>query len=189
MVLTLSKYQGPVSGFHISKYKLSLMKLTLNLGRFWWPHLTSSLWDRSKTQKRDEIYRVDYQGRVTGKFQKFVNGYCLIYPYFYPYDRHICLISIFYRTDFSHSYRIKRWSVSSTANLFHPRWDIIGSLVQLWFSRPKLYFGHIYGPYEYYVIIWHTVWIMNRELMKIWAMHFRKMLIQSIMGTILFLQI
>ena len=64
----------------------------------------------SETIGRDEIYRVDSKGRVTGKFQKFVNGYCLIYPYFYPYDRHICMISIFYRTDLCHSYTINRWS-------------------------------------------------------------------------------
>ena len=109
--------------------------LKLRLVSAYFSNDLSTSFDLKMKPKRDEVYRIDCQGQVTGKFQKFVNGYCLIYPYFYPYDRHICLVSIFYRTDFSHSYTIQRWSVSSTANLFHPRWDIIGSLVQLRFQR------------------------------------------------------
>ena len=37
-------------------------------------------------------------------------------------------------------------SVSSTANLYHPRWDIIGSLVQIWF--PRIQSVASFGPYD-----------------------------------------
>ena len=126
-----------------------------------------------------EFYKIYSSGRVSAKFQKFVNGYCFIFPYFYPYDRHLCMISTIERSDSTHTFDITRWSVSSKAlkstaikwrrlsviiyfrllqsatvfekvfefhqkmwksrafkarysiaNSFHPRWDIIGSIIK-----------------------------------------------------------
>ena len=62
-----------------------------------------------------EFYKIYPSGRVSAKFQKFVNGYCFIFPYFYPYDRHLCMISTFERSDSTHTFDITRWSVSRKA--------------------------------------------------------------------------
>ena len=62
-----------------------------------------------------ESYKIYSSGRVSAKFQKFVNGYCFIFPYFYPYDRHLCMISTIERSDSTHTFDITRWSVSSKA--------------------------------------------------------------------------
>ena len=51
-------------------------------------------------------------------------------------------------------YARKPYLVSSTANLYHPRWDIIGSLVQIWFQQMKLVVS--YGPW-YDMVLYETI--------------------------------
>ena len=81
----------------------------------------------------------------------FASGNCLIFPKYYPFDKHICMLPLIYRQElvvfltidrllYIHRLRItkkdlhERYNLTSVRYTFlsnerHPKWDIVGSFI------------------------------------------------------------